>query len=75
MTLTQKDLDVTRRLLVLYRHSPAIAAVMGEVEYVAWRLGGLSTGRAKRLIWAARQNVTTAEVAGRGRRATRSRSR
>jgi hypothetical protein len=74
MSLTQQDLDVTRRLLEQFHtNRPAAAAQMTDVEYIAFRMGGISRNRAQRLIYAARQNKTTTDVRSATRRAQRRR--
>lgn len=59
--ITQIDIDTTRRLLA-QREARAIKYIMDEVEYIAWKMGDISRARAQRLIIAARQGLTTADV-------------
>lgn len=58
--IKQIDIDATRELLAVYPDH--IQTQMSEVEWVAMRLGDISRSRAERLIIAARQGKTTAEV-------------
>src|SRR5262245_32953353 len=65
--ITQKDIEVVRRLLD--EHEQAVAAlVQDETEYVARQLGDISRARARRLIYAARQGVATRDLPRRRRR-------
>jgi hypothetical protein len=58
--ITKKDLEAVRILLENYQGSE-VAQLMTEEEYLA-RAGEISILRARRLIVATRQNVTTAQL-------------
>jgi hypothetical protein len=61
MAITREDIETCRRLLATYAQRPDIRIIMGEEEYVSRNLN-LSRGRTRRLIVAARQDITTNEV-------------
>jgi hypothetical protein len=59
--ITKKDLEAVRILLENYRQGTEVPQLLTEEEYIA-RVGSMSILRARRLIVAARQNVTTAQL-------------
>lgn len=67
MAITQQDIEVVRQLLNVYE-TMAVRHGMDETEFIAFKLGGISTPRAQRLIIATRQNVTTKTLQTRQRR-------
>jgi len=60
--IKREHIELTRAFLATYKDSPTMTATMSETEYIAFRFGGISRLRAARLVTAARQDKTTADV-------------